>query len=62
MCLICDRIQMIKDEANPFFVKELETGYVVLGDTQRIEGYTLFCAKSMKRNFLIWMKILRQSI
>lgn len=45
MCLICDRIQMIKDEANPFFVKELETGYVVLGDTQRIEGYTLFLCK-----------------
>lgn len=45
MCLICDRIQMIKDEANPFFVKELETGYVVLGDTQRIKGYTLFLCK-----------------
>ena len=45
MCLICDRIQMIKDGANPFFVKELETGYVVLGDTQRIKGYTLFLCK-----------------
>ncbi|MCD7883089.1 MAG: GNAT family N-acetyltransferase [Lachnospiraceae bacterium] len=31
MCLICDRIQMIKEGKNPYFVKELETGYVVLG-------------------------------
>ena len=34
MCLICDRIQMIKDGTNPYFVKELETGYVVIGDHQ----------------------------
>ena len=31
-CLICERIQMIKDGNNPYFVCELETGYVVLGD------------------------------
>ena len=24
MCLICDRINMIKDGTNPYFVKELE--------------------------------------
>ena len=24
MCLICDRIEMIKKGANPYFVKELE--------------------------------------
>ena len=29
MCLICERINMIKDGTNPYFVKELETGYVV---------------------------------
>ena len=33
MCLICDRIKMIKDGTNPYFVKELETGYVVIGET-----------------------------
>lgn len=44
-CLICDRIQMIKDVKNPYFVCELETGYVVLGDHQRFKGYTLFLCK-----------------
>lgn len=42
MCLICDRIDMIKKDVNPYFVKELETGYVVIGDNQHFYGYTLF--------------------
>ena len=45
MCLICDRIQMIKEGNNPYFVKELETGYVVLGDNQHFKGYTIFLCK-----------------
>lgn len=45
MCLICDRIEMIKDGTNPYFVKELETGYVVIGDNQHFKGYTLFLCK-----------------
>ncbi len=45
MCIVCDRIQMIKDNNNPYFVKELETGYVVLGDNQHFKGYTLFLYK-----------------
>ena len=45
MCLICDRIKMIKDGTNPYFVKELETGYVVIGDNQHCCGYTLFLYK-----------------
>ena len=44
-CLICKRIEMIKNNENPYFVKELETGYVVLGDHQRFKGYTLFLCK-----------------
>ena len=32
MCLICDRIALIQQGKNPYFVKELRTGYVVLGD------------------------------
>ena len=48
MCLICDRIKMIKDNANPWFVKEMETGYVVIGDNQHFEGYTLFLCKEHK--------------
>ena len=45
MCLICDRIDMIKHGENPYFVKELETGYVVIGDNQHFYGYTLFLYK-----------------
>ena len=45
MCLICDRIEMIKNGENPYFVKELKTGYVVIGDNQHFYGYTLFLYK-----------------
>lgn len=45
MCLVCDRIKMIKDGTNPYFVRELETGYVVIGDHQHFKGYTLFLCK-----------------
>ena len=45
MCFVCNRIRMIKAGTNPYFVKELETGYVVLGDNQHFKGYTLFLCK-----------------
>lgn len=45
MCLICDRIEMILKGVNPYFVKELKTGYVVIGDHQHFKGYTLFLCK-----------------
>ena len=44
-CLICERIAAIRNGTNPYFVRELETGYVVMGDQQRIKGYTLFLCK-----------------
>ncbi|SHH81995.1 MULTISPECIES: HIT family protein [Clostridium] len=44
-CLICERIEMIKENRNPYFVMELETGYVVIGDHQHFKGYTLFLCK-----------------
>ena len=44
-CLVCDRIEQIKNGKNPYFVRELKTGYVVLGDQQRFKGYTLFLCK-----------------
>ncbi len=44
-CLICGRIEQIKAGTNPYFVRELETGYVVLGDHQRFEGYTLLLCR-----------------
>ena len=48
MCFICERIEMIKNGENPYFVKELETGYVVIGDNQHFKGYTLFLCKEHK--------------
>jgi diadenosine tetraphosphate (Ap4A) HIT family hydrolase len=47
-CLICNRINMIKEGTNKYFVAELETGYVVVGDHQYFEGYTLFLCKEHK--------------
>lgn len=44
-CLICKRIQDIKENRNPYFISELPTGYVVLGDHQFQRGYTLFLCK-----------------
>lgn len=45
MCLICDRIRQVYAGENPYFVKEMQTGYVVLGDHQHFAGYTLFLCK-----------------
>ncbi len=45
MGLITDRISLIKEGKNPYFVAELNTGYVVLGDHQFYKGYTLFLCK-----------------
>ena len=55
MCLICNRIEMIKKEENPHFVKELETGYVVIGDNQHFYGYALFLYKNHKYSELFQM-------
>ena len=44
-CLVCSRISQIKNNTNPYFVAELETGYVVIGDYQLFEGYTLLLCK-----------------
>lgn len=44
-CLICDRITQIQKGRNPYFVQELETGYVVIGDYQFFKGYALFLCK-----------------
>ncbi len=45
-CTICERIKLIQQHQNPYFIRELTTGYVVLADSQYFEGYTLFLAKS----------------
>lgn len=45
-CEICRRIEGI--ERSPYLVKELETGYVVVGDHQLFPGYTLLLFKDHK--------------
>lgn len=44
-CAVCERIERIKQGKNPYFVRELETGYVVIGDYQRFKGYTVFICR-----------------
>lgn len=44
-CAVCERIEQIRLGKNPYFVRELETGYVVIGDYQRFKGYTVFICK-----------------
>ena len=72
-CLICNRINMIKEGTNKYFVAEFETGYAVLGDHQYFEGYTLFLGKEHKRElheldsgykqkFLVEMSIVAEAV
>lgn len=51
MCFICDRIEMIKQGTNPYFVKELETGYVVIGDNQHFKGIHYFYVNIIRMNY-----------
>lgn len=73
MCLICDRIEQIKNGTNPYVVKELQTGYVVIGDHQYFRGYTLFLCKEhqtelfdlepeFKKKFLEEMSLVAEAV
>lgn len=73
MCVICDRINWIKEGGNPYFVREFETGYVVIGDHQHFYGYTLFLCKEhktelhylesdFKQKFLYEMSIVQEAV
>ena len=44
-CDMCKVIKEIQDEKNPYFVKELDTGYVILGWNQHFYGYSIFICK-----------------
>lgn len=72
-CLICERIRMIQEDTNPYFVKELQEGYVVIGDHQFYRGYTLFLYKEhaeelhelkegKRRTFLYEMSIVAEAV
>lgn len=45
MCLVCERIELARKGLNEYVVRELETGYVVIGDHQHFKGYALFLCK-----------------
>lgn len=45
MCDICKTIEKSLNGENPYYVKELSTGVVVLGWNQHFYGYTLFICK-----------------
>lgn len=58
ICKMCEKQKNIKDD--PYFIMELETGYVILGWYQRFKGYTVFNCKqhgpelhNLERNFKI---------
>lgn len=64
---------MIKNNTNPYFVKETKTGYVVIGDHQYFKGYTLFICKkhetelfhlnkSFKMKFLEEMSLVAEAV
>ena len=72
-CMVCQRIESILQGQNPYFVKELETGYVVIGDFQRFKGYTVFICKEcqpelhfldpeFKKKFLEEMSIVSEAV
>ncbi|RYG67691.1 HIT family protein [bacterium] len=44
-CDICAKIEQIQRGTYPGFISELETGYIILGDSQYFRGYTLFLSK-----------------
>lgn len=45
MCDICKTIEKSLKGENPYFVRELKTGIVVIGWNQHFYGYTLFMCK-----------------
>ena len=72
-CVVCDRIQMIAENRNPYFVAELDTGYAVIGDFQYFRGYSLFLCKKhvpelhllpgdFKRDFLVEMSLVGEAV
>lgn len=48
-CFVCGRIKLIKENKNPYFVKEMETGYVIIEDYQFYKGYIIFSCKEHKK-------------
>jgi hypothetical protein len=41
--IIRQRVQMAKDGTNPYVIKKLRSGWLVMGEVQPVEGFTSFC-------------------
>ena len=52
---------MIEEKINPYFVMELKTGFVVIGDHQYFKGYTLFYVSNMLLSCISYRRILNFS-
>ena len=73
LCSICQEISEIKNNNNPYFVLELSTGYVTIGNYQFYEGYTIFICKihtdelhklthNFKKQFLMDMSLVAEAV
>lgn len=61
MCLICQRIELIKKGENPYFVKELETGYsLFLAKEHVTELHHL--KKETRLRFLEEMSVVQEAV
>lgn len=45
MCLICERIQNIRENKNPYLIHEFKHSFFVVGDHQYFKGYCLLIMK-----------------
>ncbi|GAB4218906.1 MAG: HIT family protein [Candidatus Microgenomates bacterium] len=72
-CKICEIISKIKKGLNKNFIKEFNTGYLVLEDYQYFKGYVIFISKihkqelhqlsyTYKKNFLLEMAYIAEII
>jgi len=48
--LIHERVSLARDGKNPTVIARLKSGWVVLGDDQRLKGYTLLLADPIADN------------
>jgi len=49
-CVICKRIEMWKQDENPYFIHEFKHSIFVVGDHQFYEGYSLLLFKDHERD------------
>lgn len=72
-CLICKRLILCQKKENPHLIRELTTGYAVIGDHQFFDGYTLFLCKkhvtelhflepTFRKQFLYEMSLVAQAV